>query len=310
MADNPLLNRIRSLPKLTPRERRLADFFSQHSPRAVFENVTSLASKTGVSKATVVRFIAKLGYAGFSELRDELQEDARVMFESLPRRYRLKKRELERARRDILDQNILNIIRNLEHTNATIDRRAFHRAAEIINETEGNLYACGFRTSYALAQMFHIMVKRLRPNAFLIGPQIAMMPDMLLDLTARDTLVAVFRYPYARQTFRIATHFAQAGAQVLLVTDSEVSPLAQRAAVQIVVTSEGLSIFRSFTAVTAVLEALHLAVLRLSGTHLNQRLKAAAALFEEFDTYCAPLGEGRPDRRRPPRPHRGGVVPA
>jgi hypothetical protein len=59
-----------------------------------------------------------------------------------------------------------------------------------------------------------------------------------------------------------------------------------------------------------VLEALHLAVLRLSGTHLNQRLKAAAALFEEFDTYCAPLGEGRPDRRRPPRPHRGGVVPA
>jgi DNA-binding MurR/RpiR family transcriptional regulator len=286
MAADEILNRIRALKKLTPSEIDLVDFLSRNASRAVFENVTSLAAKTGVSKATVVRFIAKLGYERFSDLRRELQEDARVMFESLPRRYTLKKQELERARDDILDRNIQTIIRNLEHTNATIDRQAFHRAAQIIHEKKGNLYACGFRTSYALAQMFHIMIKRIRSNAFLIGPQIAMMPDMLLDVTAADVLVAVFRHPYARQTVRIAKRFADAGARVLLVTDSDFSPLANRAAVQIVVTSEGSSIFRSFTAVTAVLEALHLAVLRLSDPGLNRRLEAASALFEEFDTYC------------------------
>ncbi len=286
MAADEILNRIRALKKLTPRELNLVDFLSRNASHAVFENVTSLAEKTGVSKATVVRFISKLGYESFSDLRRELQEDARVMFESLPKRYTLKKQELERASDDILDRNIQNIIQNLEHTNATIDRKAFHRAAEIIHEKKGNLYACGFRTSHALAQMFHIMIKRIHPNAFLIGPQIAMMPDMLLDLTAEDLLVAVFRHPYARQTVRIAKRFADAGARVLLVTDSDFSPLADRAAVQIVVTSEGLSIFRSFTAVTAVLEALHLAVLRLSDQRLNRRLEAASALFEEFDTYC------------------------
>ena len=61
------------------------------------------------------------------------------------------------------------------------------------------------------------------------------------------------------QTVRIAKRFVDTGAQILLITDSSFSPLADRATVQIVVTSEGLSIFRSFTAVTAVLEALHLA---------------------------------------------------
>ena len=70
------------------------------------------------------------------------------------------------------------------------------------------------------------------------------------------------------------------------IADSDFSPLADRAAVQMVVTSEGLSIFRSFTAVTAVREALQLAVLRLSDQSLNRRLEAASALFEEFDTYC------------------------
>ncbi|MCU0560601.1 MAG: MurR/RpiR family transcriptional regulator [Desulfobacterales bacterium] len=281
---------MRALKRLTPSELELVAFLSRNASQAVFENVTTLAAKTGVSKATVVRFIAKLGYGSFGDLRRELREDARVMFESLPRRYTLKKKELERASDDILDRNIQNIIRNLEHTNTTIDRSAFQRAAEMIHQTKGNLYACGFRTSHALAQMFHIMIKRIRPKAFLIGPQIAMMPDMLLDLTAEDLLIAVFRHPYARQTVRIAKRFADAGARILLVTDSECSPLADRAAVQIVVTSEGLSIFRSFTAVTAVLEALHLAVLRLSDQNLDRRLKAAAAIFEEFDTYCMPTG--------------------
>jgi len=54
---------------------------------------------------------------------------------------------------------------------------------------------------------------------------------------------------------------------------------------QIVVTSEGLSIFRSYTAVTAVVEALHLAVLHLSDQTLNERMAAATELFEEFDVY-------------------------
>jgi DNA-binding MurR/RpiR family transcriptional regulator len=286
MATSRILNRLRSLRKLTSSERELADFLTHNASQIVFENVTSLAGKTGVSKATVVRFIAKLGYDSFSDMRRELQDDARVIIESLPRRYTLKKQELEDANDDILGRNIKNIIRNLNHIDATIDREAFNCAAKMIHERKGNLYACGFWTSYVLAEMFHIMIKRIRPNSFLIGPQIAVMPDMLLDVTAEDMLIAFFRYPFTRQTFRIAKHFAEVGAPILLVTDSAVSPLAKHATTQIVVASEGLSIFRSFTAFTAVLEALHLAVLRLSDQSFSDRMEAAAELYRQFDVHC------------------------
>jgi DNA-binding MurR/RpiR family transcriptional regulator len=286
MTNTKILKRIRNLQKLTPSEFRLVDFLSHNASQAMFENVTSLADKTRVSKATVVRFIAKLGYESFKDFRRELLEDARGIIESLPKLYRMKKQELESTSDDILDRNITSVIHDLELAKATINRETFNRAAEIIHEKKGNLYACGFRTSHALAQMFHIMIKRIHPNSFLIGPQIAMMPDMLLDVTAEDVLVAVFRYPFARQTVQIAKCFLAAGARILLITDSELSPLADQATIQIVVTSEGSSISRSFTAITAVLEALHLAVLRLSDQQPNERLDAATKLFEEFDTYC------------------------
>ena len=301
MAADQLISRIRQAQSLTPSERRLADFITQNAERAVFENVTSLAEKTGVSKATVVRFIAKLGYPGFSGLRRELQEDARAMFDSAPRRYRLKKKELETSGGDLLERNAAGIIDNLRRVVDSIDRDVFQQAAEMIVDKNGNLYLCGFRSSHALVQMFHFMIERIRPRTFLLGPQVAMMPDMLVDIGPADLLLAVFRYPYAMQTVRIARRFSRAGARILLITDSAFSPLAELATRQIVVGTEGLVTFRSFTAVAAVLEILHLAVLRRCEPGLNARLEAAEALFRDFEIYW-PQGRGRapaaPTRRR------------
>ena len=115
METESLVKRIKALDRLTPSEVRIADFFAGHPKQIVPENVTTLARKTGVSQATVVRFIAKLGYSTFSELRRALQADALVMFEP-SRRYNLKNQELEASGEDILQQNVGNIMRNLQHT--------------------------------------------------------------------------------------------------------------------------------------------------------------------------------------------------
>jgi len=61
MATNNLIERIRALKKLTPSEAKIAVFLSRCFPEIVFENVTTISPKSGVSKATVVRFISRLG---------------------------------------------------------------------------------------------------------------------------------------------------------------------------------------------------------------------------------------------------------
>jgi DNA-binding MurR/RpiR family transcriptional regulator len=62
MTNQNLLDRINALKKLTPSESKIADFLSRHYPEIVFDNVTSISKKTGVSKATVVRFFLHLGF--------------------------------------------------------------------------------------------------------------------------------------------------------------------------------------------------------------------------------------------------------
>jgi len=165
MPTKALTQRIRDLGKLTPSEAKIADYFSRNYWNLVFENTTSISENTGVSKATVVRFISKLGYDRFSAFLEELRRDVAEGQGSLPIRYYLKKKLLTNdATEDVLGHNFSHISRNLEHTHAQIDQSQFWEAARLVARTQGAVYITGQRSSYALAYLFFNMIRRIRPS--------------------------------------------------------------------------------------------------------------------------------------------------
>ena len=287
MPNNELIERIRALEKLTPSEARIADYFSRNYWNLVFENTTSISKNTGVSKPTVVRFIAKLGYDRFSNFLDELRKDVLDGQDSLPIRYYLKQKLLtNNTEKDVLLQNFTLITQNLEHTHARIDHDQFWKAAQLVAQTQGTVYITGQRSSYALAYLFYNMIRRIRPGCNLIGPDIVAQPDRLIDIDDSDLLFAIFRHPYAKTTLRIAQHFERCKAPVVLLTDSTFNPMQNLAAVQIEVDTEGVSIFTSSAAVLAVLEALNIAALKFCDDSVYKRLEDSEALYNDFEVFC------------------------
>ena len=282
-----LTQRIRALGKLTPSEAKIADYFSRNYWNLVFENTTRISENAGVSKATVVRFITRLGYDRFSAFIEDLRREATEGQDSLPVRYYLKKKLLSAdAEEDVLGHNFSHIIRNLEHTHGRIDQHQFWEAARLITQTPNAVYITGQRSSYALAYLFFNMIRRIRPGCSLIGPQTASLPDRLIDVGADDLLFAIFRHPYAKTTLRIARHFARCGAPIILLTDSAFNPLQNLARVQIEVNTEGVSIFTSSAAVVAVLESLNIAALKFCDDSVYQRLEKAETLYNDFEIFC------------------------
>ena len=100
-----------------------------------------------------------------------------------------------------------------------------------------------------------------------------MYPDKMSNVSGNDTLLSIFRHPYGKQTLKISRYFAEKNARIILITDSEFSPASELATVQITVPSEGLSIFNSFTAVTALLESLTIAALKFCNGEMIDRLE-------------------------------------
>jgi len=280
-----LNQRIHALGQLTASEAKLADYFSRNYWNLAFENTTRISENTGVSKATLVRFIAKLGYDGFSDFIEELRKDFVSGKDSLPIRYYLKKKVLT-DEEDILGHSFSHIARNLEHTHARIDRDQFWEAARLIAQAPGSVFVTGQRSSYALAYLFFNMIRRIRPACSMIGHQSASLPDRLIDVGADDLLFAIFRHPYAKTTLRIAQHFHRCGAPVILLTDSAFNPLHNLAHVQIEVDTEGVAVFTSSAAVTAVLECLNIAALKFCDDSVYRRLEKSEALYNDFEVFC------------------------
>jgi DNA-binding MurR/RpiR family transcriptional regulator len=292
------LERLLALQGLTPSEARVADVILHSYREVVFDNVTTLSRRADVSKATIVRFFAKLGYDRSGEFFRHLKREVTRNETSPEQRYRLQReRLLQEGEEDLLGRNFEAIIRNLQHTHARVDPAVFTEIARRIADGDRRLYVLGQRTSHALAYLFHVLVSAIRPRVTLLGGADPILPDTLAEI-GPDSLLFVISYRrYARLTQRAAEVFAECGAPVILLTDSAFSPLAGIARWQLVVPSEGLSIFQSFCSATALLESLILAALPFCGDELKQRFERRERLFARFETFGGRNGPGGPARR-------------
>lgn len=285
MSNKKFIKRIQELKKLTPKEVRIADFFSRNYDEIVFENLSSISRKTEVSKPTVVRFIAKLGFKKFADFHKELRDELSITNDTLNIRYSLKKKLLEDSEEDILAQNFTHIIKNLETTYKDISKKKFMAIAKTIAMAEGKIYVTGQRSSYALAYIFNNMIRRVLPNTLLVEPQNTIDPDFLVDVTPKDVLFAIFRHPYSTQTGLIIKYFADLGAQTLLLTDTDLNPVSDIVTHQLKVDTEGVSIFTSSASIIAVLESLNIAVLGFSDNTFSERLEKAETLYSMFNSF-------------------------
>ena len=287
MSNKEFIRRIKKIDKLTPSEKKIADFFSRCYADLVFENLTTISKKTSLSKPTVLRFIAKLGFERFADFKEALRKEQSLTHDTLHIRYSIKKKLLEDSEEDVIAQNFTNTIKNLETTYDQIDKNQFMQIAKIIAQTSGKVYICGQRSSHALAYMFENMIRRVLPNTDLIKSSCASEPDILIDVSENDALFCVFRHPYGDQTLKIISYFKMRGAKILVLTDSELNPAANKIDHQLVLDTEGVSAFTSSTSIMALLEALNIAILGFCDTDVSDRLEKAEQIYDFFGTFCS-----------------------
>jgi len=70
-----ILDTIRRLyPTLTKSQRQLADFVAHSYREAAFLNASQMAERMDLNEATVIRFAQRLGFSGYPELAEAIQE--------------------------------------------------------------------------------------------------------------------------------------------------------------------------------------------------------------------------------------------
>ncbi len=203
------------VPSLVPSERRVVQACIDEPDRVASMSVAELASRAGVSPATVVRACQRLGFEGYQQLKELLIRDAAVADETgSPAQHRHPvERVFERA------------IAGIQGALGALDLEAFDGAAREIRESS-RLLIVGNGASLAAAQSIGLH--------FLTSGKVCENPVDIISqhvaaklLKPGDVCLAVSDSGMNNFTLRSAQLAAEAGATVVAITSYAKSELAE-----------------------------------------------------------------------------------
>ena len=286
-AEHPLVLRIReAYDRLTPGQHRIVRLLLESPHEVAFLSAAELGRRAEVSDSTVVRLPAVLGYAGYPELRQELQATltARMAPAELLR---------QRLKDEPESMSALTVeIDNLERTRRSMTPELLASAVEAITSAR-TIHVIGQRSGFGLAYSCVHLLRQVLPNVRLLTFLGGSVPDELADMGARDTLIAFSTTRYSRQILQVARHARAAGCHVIAVTDSAVAPIAMESAVTLVVAVASTSFFPSNVAATAVIQLLTSEIARRHRRSAARRLTEVDRIADEFNVLL--IGSGAED---------------
>ena len=246
---------VDSYPTLTPELKKAARFMVEHPEEVGLSSMRSLASGAGVKPATITRLTKNLGFNGYEDLREPFKQRLRTRSPDFVAKVQdIQQRSAqgnEALLKDLRSQEIANIERSL--SDGQIAR--LDSAAQIVHDSE-HLYVLGLRGSHAAAFLFHYTYQLFQDNSRLLDTGAGIFADQIRDIGANDCLLVVSFPPYTQRTIEAVDYAADAGARIVAITDSVISPAANAAAATIVTANTSPSFYHSFTGAVAVVQAL------------------------------------------------------
>ncbi|MEU5312980.1 MurR/RpiR family transcriptional regulator [Streptomyces sp. NPDC021562] len=211
-------------PRLSPGQRRIAQYLIDHITEAAFLSITDLAERAGVSQPSVTRFAGAVGFNGYPALRERLQSIAlRTLAGGTGPTTEHRSNELQAA----VDAEIENL-ENLRRDFADPDR-VIWIGRELSRSSP--LTVLGLRISVSLAEYFAYAARRIHPDVRLVTRGGSVAYDALLQSReAGGTWVLAFGMPrHAQETLTAIRVARTAGLRVALVTDLALGALADEA---------------------------------------------------------------------------------
>ncbi|MEW2250045.1 MULTISPECIES: MurR/RpiR family transcriptional regulator [unclassified Streptomyces] len=265
-------------PRLSPGQRRIAQYLIEHITEAAFLSITDLAERVGVSQPSVTRFAAAVGFSGYPALRERLQAIALGTLAGGPAEVN-RSNELQAAV-DAEIENLENLRRDFADPDRVIEvGRKLSQSAP--------LTVLGLRISASLAEYFAYAARRIHPDVRLVTLGGSVAYDALLQSReAGGTWVLAFSMPrHAQETLTAVRVARRAGLKVALITDLALGPVVAEADVTFATGTGSRLVFDSYAAPGVMAAALLQAMTDAGPERTQARLEEYEQVAEEHQFF-------------------------
>ena len=276
--------RIRAVySTLSKGQKKIANAVLNDYDKVAYLTAAKLGEMVGVSESTVVRFADELGFEGYSQFQLAVQELVRIKL-TPNQRIEITKQRIGHG--DVIDNTMESDINKIKYTLEHLDRQAFSEAVDAILSAK-RIYITGARNSEPIARLLSYNLSLIFDNVKLVAPtSSAEVFEQMYSVNGDDVVIA-FSFPRYSSKMINGIRFArQKDAKVIVVTDSDVSPIAEFANCLLIAQSDMASFMDSLVAPLSIINAIVVEITSRREKEIRERFDALEKLWDEYEIYA------------------------
>lgn len=262
--------------------KKIAQFIMNNCDKIAYTTAGQLAREVGVSESTIVRFAVSLGYDGYSEFQADLIKAAHSHMTVIQR--------MEMTKRMIGSSNIPSFV-----VHSDIDKiKSMLENMDVLqfDEATGSLlranaiYIIGLRSSSTLAEFlgfyFNLLFNRVKVVQSVSGNDIF---EQVVHVQPGDVVIGISFPRYSTRTVKAMKFAESRGADVIAITDSELSPLCPYAKYKLFAECEMSSFVDSLVAPMSLINALIVNVAMKKEDDIKGLLGELEEIWDENEVF-------------------------
>lgn len=287
----------REMADLSDREARAARHLLANYPMAGLTTVAEFAGQSGVSTATVLRLVKRLGFPVYADFQASLRRHLEETLQSPLIRFAEREKTVGGGSETFLGRFLASVEQQARAMQAAEIAHEFDRVVALLADPRRDIHVLGGRYSSNVGAYFADLLSSVRGKIYVISGQTQRWPQQLLDMGRSSVLVAIDVRRYQQDVIDFAEAADRQGATVVLLTDPWRSPSARVADHVLTFPVESPSVFDVLTPGMAMAEAL----VGAAAGRLGLAGRARMATLEELRGTLAPQEDAsnRPRLKRP-----------
>lgn len=281
--DNDLRNRINEhYGSLSKGQRLLAAYITDHYDKAAFLTAAKLGEAVGVSESTVVRFAANLGYKGYPQFQNALQD---IVKGKLDKVHHMEVTYGKISRSEILNNVLKADADRIQNTLEEIDAAAFEAAVDTILNARC-IYIVGLRSCAMLAEFLGFYLNMMFDQVKVLKTTSASeLFEQMVHIGKEDVIIGISFPRYSMRTLKAMEFANNRSAKVITITDSVHSPMNLYSSCNLLAKSDMSSILDSLVAPLSVINALLVALCMKKQDEVVTSLELLEQVWEDYQVY-------------------------
>ncbi len=268
--------------RMSKGQKLLANYITDNFDKAVFLTAAKLGEIIGVSESTVVRFATFIGYKGYPEFQQALEEMVRNKLNTSDR-IELTNGSIEQngVLRSVLASDALKVKNTME----TIDEAAFENAINAICNAR-RIYVVGLRACAPLASFLSFYLGMIFDNVVnLQTSSTSELFEQMIHIGKEDCIIGISFPRYSMRTLKALEFANNRLANVITITDSVHSPMNLYSSCNLIAESGMHSVVDSLVAPLSVINALIVELCNRNQSTVANNLDMIEEVWNDYQFY-------------------------